>query len=42
MPFATRFKEKILKDLIDKRTDELSKLEAELDHRLSATQYQRR
>ena len=29
-------------DLIDKRIDELSKLEAELDHRLSGTEYQRR
>ena len=29
-------------DLIDKKIDELSKLEAELDHRLSGTQYQRR
>jgi hypothetical protein len=30
------------KDLIDKRIDELSKLEAELDYRLSGTEYQRR
>ena len=29
-------------DLIDKRIDELSKLEAELDYRLSKTEYQRR
>ena len=29
-------------DLIDKRIDELSKLEAELDYRLSGTEYQRR
>lgn len=29
-------------DLIDKKIDELSKLEAELDHRLSGIQYQRR
>ena len=29
-------------DLIDKRIDELSKLEAELDHWLSGTEYQRR
>ena len=29
-------------DLIDKKIDELSKLEAELDHRLSETKYQRR
>lgn len=29
-------------DLIDKKIDELSKLEAELDHRLSGTEYQRR
>ena len=42
MPFATRFKEKVLKDPIDKRIDELSKLEAELDYRLSGTEYQRR
>jgi Spy/CpxP family protein refolding chaperone len=30
------------KDLIDKKIDELSKLEAELDNRLSGTQNQRR
>ena len=30
------------KDLIDKKIDELSKLEAELDYRLSGTEYQRR
>ena len=29
-------------DLINKKIDELSKLEAELDHRLSETEYQRR
>ena len=29
-------------DLIDKKIDELSKLEAELDYRLSGTEYQRR
>lgn len=34
--------EKPDKDLIDKKIDELSKLEAELDHRLSGTEYQRR
>ena len=34
--------EKPDKDLIDKKIDELSKLEAELDHRLSETEYQRR
>jgi Spy/CpxP family protein refolding chaperone len=34
--------EKPDKDLIKKKIDELDKLEAELDHRLSATQYQRR
>jgi Spy/CpxP family protein refolding chaperone len=34
--------EKPDKDLIDKKIDELSKLEAELDHRLSETKYQRR
>jgi Spy/CpxP family protein refolding chaperone len=34
--------EKPDKDLINKKIDELSKLEAELDHRLSGTEYQRR
>lgn len=34
--------EKPDKDLIDKKIDELSKLEAELDHRLSGNEYQRR
>lgn len=34
--------EKQDKDLIDKKIDELSKLEAELDHRLSEPEYQRR
>jgi Spy/CpxP family protein refolding chaperone len=34
--------EKPDKDLINKKIDELSKLEAELDHRLSGIQYQRR
>jgi Spy/CpxP family protein refolding chaperone len=34
--------EKLDRDLIDKKIDELSKLEADLDQRLSETEYQRR